>query len=76
RQVQSFEADVDVAGIGEMRAVFIRAPRVERVGDEVETLADHDGDPVVVRQGHVLLASFHPELTGDDRLHRLFVSFV
>ncbi|MGZ4188684.1 MAG: pyridoxal 5'-phosphate synthase glutaminase subunit PdxT [Actinomycetota bacterium] len=76
RQVQSFEADVDVAGIGEMRAVFIRAPRVERVGDEVETLADHDGDPVVVRQGRVLLASFHPELTGDDRLHRLFVSLV
>jgi len=62
-----------VRDIGEMRAVFIRAPKVERVGDEVEIIASHVGDPVVVRQGPVLLAAFHPELTDDDRLHRLFV---
>jgi len=74
RQVQSFEADIDVAGIGEMRAVFIRAPKVERVGDDVETLAGHDGGPVVVRQGPILLAAFHPELTGDVRLHGLFIN--
>ena len=71
-----FEADIDVRGIGEMRAVFIRAPRVERVGDEVEVLAKHDDEPVIVRQGQILLAAFHPELTGDDRLHRLFIDLV
>ena len=76
RQVQSFEADIDVRGIGEMRAVFIRAPRVERVGDEVEVLARHNDEPVIVRQGRILLAAFHPELTGDDRLHRLFIDLV
>jgi 5'-phosphate synthase pdxT subunit len=73
RQAQSFEADIDVEGIGEMRAVFIRAPRVERVGSGVEILADHDGSPVVLRHARVLLAAFHPELTDDDRLHRLFL---
>jgi 5'-phosphate synthase pdxT subunit len=76
RQAQSFEADIDVSGIGEMRAVFIRAPRVERVGDGVETLAAHDGEPVVVRQGPILLAAFHPELTGDVRLHGLFINSI
>jgi len=76
RQVQSFEADIDVRGIGEMRAVFIRAPRVERVGDEVDVLARHNDEPVIVRQGQILLAAFHPELTGDDRLHRLFIDLV
>ena len=76
RQVQSFEADIDVAGIGTMRAVFIRAPRVERVGEGVETLATHNDEPVVVRQGRVLLAAFHPELTGDIRLHQLFVDAI
>ncbi|HJT37899.1 MAG TPA: pyridoxal 5'-phosphate synthase glutaminase subunit PdxT [Actinomycetota bacterium] len=76
RQVQSFEADIDVAGIGEMRAVFIRAPKVERVAEGVETLAVHDGEPVVVRQGSVLLAAFHPELTDDARLHQMFLDAV
>jgi len=73
RQAQSFEADIDVLGIGEMRAVFIRAPRVERVGEGVEILAEYDGAPVIVRQDSILLAAFHPELTDDGRLHRLFV---
>jgi 5'-phosphate synthase pdxT subunit len=76
RQAQSFEADIDVRGMGEMRAVFIRAPKVERVGDDIEVLASYDGDPVIVRQGPVLLTAFHPELTGDDRLHQLFVESV
>ena len=75
RQVDSFEADVSVDGLEgpAMRAVFIRAPVVERVGPDVEVLATVDGDPVVCRQGPVLTSSFHPELTGDDRLHRLFL---
>jgi pyridoxal 5'-phosphate synthase pdxT subunit len=76
RQVQSFEADIDVRGIGEMRAVFVRAPRVERVGDDVDVLATHDGEPVIVRQGRILLTAFHPELTDDVRLHRMFVESV
>ncbi len=71
RQVDSFETDVDVAGVGQMHAVFIRAPRIEEVGDRVEVLARHDDHPVVVRQDNIVLASFHPELAGDDRVHRL-----
>jgi 5'-phosphate synthase pdxT subunit len=73
RQVDSFETDLEVRGIGPMRAVFIRAPWVEEVGPDVEVLAVHAGRPVVVRQGRVMLASFHPEIVGDDRLHRLFL---
>ena len=71
RQVDSFETELDVSGIGEMHAVFIRAPWVEEVGPGVEILASHRDHPVVLRQGNVTLASFHPELSGDDRLHRL-----
>ena len=56
-----------------MTAVFIRAPVVERAGEGVEVLATVDGVPVLCRQGPVLVSSFHPELTGDDRLHQLFV---
>ena len=74
RQAQSFEADV-VFGSGEgppLPAVFIRAPLVVSVGAEVEVLATLDGVPVLVRQGPVLASSFHPELTPDRRVHRLF----
>jgi 5'-phosphate synthase pdxT subunit len=74
RQVDSFEADLEVAGIeGAFRAVFIRAPAVDRVGDDVEVLANVGGRPVLVRQGNILASSFHPEMTGDDRIHRMFV---
>ena len=74
RQVASFEADLAVTGFdGPMRAVFIRAPWIEKAGKEVEVLAAVDGHPVVVRQGNVLATSFHPELTGDRRLHRLLL---
>jgi 5'-phosphate synthase pdxT subunit len=74
RQVDSFESDVDVDGLDvPFRAVFIRAPSIERVGDGVEVLGRHDGMPVLVRQGNLLGSTFHPEMTGDTRLHRLFV---
>jgi 5'-phosphate synthase pdxT subunit len=75
RQVDSFECALDVEGLagGPMEAVFIRAPVVERAGPDVEVLAAVDGKPVVCRQGHVLVSAFHPELSGDLRLHQLFV---
>lgn len=76
RQIDSFEADLPVAEFegGPLRAVFIRAPVVERAGPEVEVLASVDDIPVLCRQGQVLVASFHPELTDDDRLHEAFVA--
>ncbi len=61
---------------GELEMVFIRAPRIARVGPEVEVLARRDGAPVLVRQGHLLAATFHPELSDDGRVHRLFVETV
>ncbi len=73
RQVDSFEADVEVQGLGPVRAVFIRAPRVTRLGPGVEVLAEHDGLPVVVRQGKLVAAAFHPEIAGDARLHALLL---
>lgn len=77
RQVDSFEGDVTFAGLAEpVHAVFIRAPWVEHVGPEVQVLAEVAGHPVAVRQGGVLATSFHPEVTGDRRIHRLFVDIV
>lgn len=77
RQVDSFETDIDVDGFDSpFHAVFIRAPRIEQVGPEVVVLARHGGDPVLVRRGTVMAASFHPELTNDDRIHRLFADMV
>jgi 5'-phosphate synthase pdxT subunit len=90
RQVDSFEADLDIAGLaggegtrsspgdagGPMHAVFIRAPVVEVVGEGVEILATVDGRPVLCRRGPVLVAAFHPELGDDPRLHELFLSEV
>ncbi len=74
RQVDSFEADLEVSGFATpMPAVFIRAPFVEAAGDGVEVLASLDGHPVLCRQGAVLVTAFHPELTGDLRLHELFL---
>ena len=73
RQVDSFEGDVRIAHIEGFRAVFIRAPLVEEVGDNVEVLGEHDGHPVIVREGHLLASSFHPEMTGDPRVHEFFV---
>jgi 5'-phosphate synthase pdxT subunit len=78
RQLQSFETDLEVEGVGPdpLRAVFIRAPWIERHGDEVEVLASWDGHPVVVREGSVLATAFHPELTDDARIHALFMAMV
>ena len=77
RQVWSFEADVLLAGDERpCHGVFIRAPRVEEAGPEVETLAVLDGEPVLLREGRVLVASFHPELTGDTRVHERFLEMV
>ncbi|HXR30419.1 MAG TPA: pyridoxal 5'-phosphate synthase glutaminase subunit PdxT [Solirubrobacterales bacterium] len=76
RQLQSFEVDLELEGIGDepLRAVFIRAPRVERHGPAVEVLASYDGHPVAIREGNVLTCAFHPELTDDTRLHALFMA--
>jgi pyridoxal 5'-phosphate synthase pdxT subunit len=75
RQIDSFEADLDVAGFDHpLHAVFIRAPVVERVGPDVEVLARIDGRAVCCRQGPVLVTSFHPELAGDTGLHELFLT--
>jgi 5'-phosphate synthase pdxT subunit len=76
RQLHSFEADLEVDGLGPdpVRAVFIRAPWIERHGGDVDVLASYDGHPVVVRQGPLLACAFHPELTDDSRLHALFMA--
>jgi 5'-phosphate synthase pdxT subunit len=83
RQIDSFETDLQVEGIGgpPLHAVFIRAPLVERAGAGVEVLAEvrsHDGSerPVVCRQGPVVVAAFHPELSGDARFHQMFLDIV
>jgi pyridoxal 5'-phosphate synthase pdxT subunit len=77
RQVDSFEGDIPFDGLdAPVRAVFIRAPWVERVGEDVKVLAQAAGHIVAVRQGSVMATSFHPEMTGDRRVHRLFVDLV
>ena len=69
RQTRSFEADLELEGLGTMKAVFIRAPWVEDTGEGVEVLAEVDGHPVAVRQDNILAVAFHPELTDDTRVH-------
>ncbi|MFD9884301.1 pyridoxal 5'-phosphate synthase glutaminase subunit PdxT [Streptomyces alboflavus] len=78
RQNESFEATVDIKGVAgdPVEGVFIRAPWVESVGADVDVLAEHEGHIVAVRQGDALATSFHPELTGDHRVHALFVDMV
>jgi 5'-phosphate synthase pdxT subunit len=77
RQVHSFEADLDVAGEdAPLRGVFIRAPWIDDAGPDVEILAEHEGHPVLARQGRVLVAAFHPELTDDTRVHARFLDLV
>jgi 5'-phosphate synthase pdxT subunit len=77
RQVASFEADLVLAGESSpLRGIFIRAPRVRVTGGDVEVLAEHEGQPVLVRDGRIIAASFHPELTEDTRVHELFLKAV
>jgi 5'-phosphate synthase pdxT subunit len=79
RQLDSFEADLSIPSLGDepLHGVFIRAPVVSQVGPDVEVLArDDDGRPIAVRQGRVMATAFHPELTGDRRLHRLLLELI
>jgi pyridoxal 5'-phosphate synthase pdxT subunit len=78
RQIRSFEADVEIAGIhgGPMHGIFIRAPWIAEHGEQVEILGAVDGHPVAAREGNVLAVSFHAELGDDERLHRLFLDGV
>jgi 5'-phosphate synthase pdxT subunit len=76
RQVASFEADLEVDDGPPLRGVFIRAPRVVETGPEVEVLAELDGEPVLLRQGRIIVATFHPELTDDTRVHERFLDLV
>jgi pyridoxal 5'-phosphate synthase pdxT subunit len=77
RQVHSFEADLALEGeSAPLRGVFIRAPWIEKAGPDVEILAEHEGHPVLARQGRVLVAAFHPELTDDTRVHEKFLELV
>jgi len=77
RQNESFESDLDIAGLEDpFHAVFIRAPWVEKVGSDVEVLAAIDEHPVMVRQDTILASSFHPELTGDGRIHRMLLELI
>jgi 5'-phosphate synthase pdxT subunit len=77
RQVASFEADLQLEDeVVPLRGVFIRAPRVRSIGPQVEVLATHDGEPVLLREGRFLVASFHPELTDDTRVHERFLTLV
>ncbi len=75
RQIDSFVADEDFAGMY-MPMVFIRAPKITRVGEGVEVLGEHDGDPVAVRCGNILATAFHPEMTRDNRAHKYFISMI
>ncbi|MEN6430751.1 MAG: pyridoxal 5'-phosphate synthase glutaminase subunit PdxT [Coriobacteriales bacterium] len=78
RQIDSFEADLDFRGLsdGTFRGVFIRAPWIERTGEGVDVLAEHEGRVVAARQRTLLVTTFHPELTGDPRVHRFFLDEV
>ena len=77
RQVRSFEADLDVGdGDEPLRAVFIRAPWLEEAGPDVQVLAEVEGHPVLAREGRLLVAAFHPELTDDTRVHERFLNIV
>jgi 5'-phosphate synthase pdxT subunit len=76
RQVRSFETDLDIGHSEPVRGIFIRAPWIEEAGPDVEVLAEVDGHPVLARDGRVLVAAFHPELTDDTRIHEIFLSQV
>lgn len=76
RQVDSFETDLDAGDLGMIRGVFIRAPSIERVGAGVEVLAEYDGRAVLVQEASMLASSFHPEMAGEDKVHRRFLELI
>ncbi|GHU85538.1 pyridoxal 5'-phosphate synthase subunit PdxT [Bacteroidia bacterium] len=74
-QIESFETDIDVKGFySPFPAIFIRAPKITQIGDNVEVLAEHNGTPILIKERNIIAASFHPELTNDDRIHKLILS--
>ncbi|MDO8480422.1 MAG: pyridoxal 5'-phosphate synthase glutaminase subunit PdxT [Nanoarchaeota archaeon] len=75
-QLDSFEEDIDVKGIGLVKAAFIRAPLITRVGKGAEVLARYQGNPVLVRQGNLLASTFHPEIEGETKIHELFLKMI
>ncbi len=77
-QIESFEAPINISSIGDepFQGIFIRSPIIERVGSQVEILASHNKNPVLCRQNNILAATFHPELTDDVRVHRLFLDAI
>ncbi|MDP3765650.1 MAG: pyridoxal 5'-phosphate synthase glutaminase subunit PdxT [Nanoarchaeota archaeon] len=76
RQVDSFEADLDIEKIGKFKGIFIRAPVIEKVDNGVKTLSKLNGNPILVQKGNILASTFHPELTDDKRMHQYFVEIV
>ncbi len=77
RQIDSFEAPISISGLKKkFNAIFIRAPIIKRMGDDIEVLARHDQEPVLIRQRNILIGTFHPELTEDPRVHELFLYMV
>ena len=76
RQRESFEADLEVEGIGTFRGVFIRAPVMEPLSDNAKVLSSFDGRPVMIMEGNVILTSFHPELASDTRIHEMFLNLL
>ncbi len=76
RQRESFETEIDIKGLGKFWGVFIRAPIIREVGKEVEVLATYENNPVLVRQKNNLAATFHPELTTDTRVHKMFIEMI
>ena len=77
RQIDSFEEDIRVTGLQKkFHAIFIRAPIIENIGDDIEILAKNNSEPVLIKKDNILISTFHPELTNDTRLHRLFLKMV
>ena len=77
RQIDSFETKLTIKGLKkEFNAIFIRAPKIERIGKDIEVLAKHNDEPVLIKNSHALISTFHPEMTGDLRVHKLFLKMV
>ena len=74
RQIDSFETDLTIKGIGRFKGVFIRAPVIKKVHNSIEILAEHKNDPVMIKQDTILITTFHPELTEDTRVHKYFLN--
>ena len=76
RQIDSFEADIEINSLGRFKGIFIRAPVIKKIYNGVEVLSEHDGEAILVKNGTILAATFHPELTDDVKVHNLFIEMV